>query len=135
MLSSCTLALFVRLENASSQAIFITQLAPESVSPVIEPGDALELRALMNSAFTVTRAGKAHWYQLHQTVLDLPGFDRGGSGLFPKRVVGARYAEDGCIYLLPVKHDAAVPLRDVQPDGFPLCAGKEVIKPGGIRRQ
>lgn len=131
-LSSCSLLLIVRLTNAAAQGILITQsAAPEPVAKVIEAGKTLELPALMNGAFTVQRAGKAHWYQLHEDTNRLGVIE--GVSLFQKRVLVASYGEDGCIYVVPDKHDSAVQLHAVQPTGFPLCAGRAFSKPRSKR--
>ena len=132
LLSSCSLILIVCLTNAAAQDILITQsAAPEPVAKVIEAGKTLELPALMNGAFTVQRAGKAHWYQLHDDAHRLGVIE--GVSLFQKRVLVASYGEDGCIYVVPDKHDSAVQPHAVQPTGFPLCEGREFIKPRSRR--
>jgi hypothetical protein len=121
MLASCTLALNVRLTNTTDQAIVISAA---DKAHQIGPGEAWVFRPGGERAFTVSRAGKAHWYQVVDEPFDLQTLE--GFLWFKTRILSTSYASDGCIYVVPPKHDSATPLREVQPKGFPLCPGSEV---------
>jgi hypothetical protein len=121
MLASCSLALNVRLTNTANQAIIIA-LGDKAYS--IGPGETSVFAPGAKRAFTVSRAGKVHWYQISDEPFDLQTLE--GILWFKARILSTSYATDGCIYVVPPKHDAATPLTDVQPPGFPLCADSEV---------
>jgi hypothetical protein len=121
MLASCTLRLNVRLTNTTDQAIVISAAAK---GYPIGPGETRMFAPGGGPAFTVSRAGKAHWYQVVDEPFDLQTLE--GFLWFKARILSTSYASDGCIYVVPPEHDAATPLREVQPKGFPLCPGREV---------
>ena len=108
----------VRVTNGSAQTIAISHQLPQKTEiTVLEPGQKADLAGKWR--FTILREGKAQLYDVPRTEMAM--LQAEGWGPFVKNLLKFVYAEDGCVYLVPPGHDAALKLDAVQPVGFPLC--------------
>ena len=121
LVSACSVPTHVVLANVSTQDISVSYRGDnyESVSLAVKSNENAEIKGLLDMRFSIRKEGMTSNYR--GEMVPQSYIESVGVGPFLKRVVKARFEDDGCIYLVAIKDENSAKGKTVQPEGFPLC--------------